>query len=256
VAFLGFLGEDPAGDLVRDVCRKEGIDIPYQWIDPRGTARSVNLVFRGGNRKNYYDGKSHMGLEVDLTECEEVFQRVKLVHFNLPNWARKLLPLAKEVGIAIARDIQDVVHLNDPYRQDFIQIADIVLTSGVNFASMNEIGEYFMPKNPNQIILIGRGNLGCSIITNRGARDFPAVEMNATVVDTNGAGDALAARFLQSFAIEGTSLEEAVLRGQILARHVCSQKAPKNNLLNHQQLDESVSQLRKRSADSTQCHLT
>jgi len=65
VAYLGFLGEDPAGDLVRVVFQKEGIDIPCRWCDPAGTARSVNLVYPNGNRKNFYDGKSHMDQEID-----------------------------------------------------------------------------------------------------------------------------------------------------------------------------------------------
>ena len=66
--------------------------------------------------------------------------------------------------------------------------------------------------------------------------------MEELVVDTNGAGDALAAGFLHSYCIEGISLEQAVFRGQILARYVCSLKAPKSNLLNHAQLDGLVNQ--------------
>ena len=39
------------------------------------------------------------------------------------------------------------------------------------------------------------------------------------VIDTNGAGDGLAVGFLVSHVLEGRSLEESILRGQLTARH-------------------------------------
>ena len=45
------------------------------------------------------------------------------------------------------------------------------------------------------------------------------------MVDTNGAGDALAVGFLVAHELEGRPVEEAVLRGQLAARWTCAQRA-------------------------------
>ena len=104
-------------------------------------------MYPDGRRKNFYDGKSHMQLSIDVEKCRQTLSGAKLAHFNIPNWARYLLPLANELGIKIACDIRDVVDLNDPYRQDFIQNADVLLMSGVNFQSMDEIAAHFIARS-------------------------------------------------------------------------------------------------------------
>jgi len=48
---------------------------------------------------------------------------------NIPNWAREVLPIAREAGATIACDLQDVTSADDPYRLDFVDGADIVFFS-------------------------------------------------------------------------------------------------------------------------------
>ena len=57
-AFLGALGQDAAGAMVLTALARDGVDTRGVFLDPRGTARSVNLVFRDG-RRFFYDGKGH-----------------------------------------------------------------------------------------------------------------------------------------------------------------------------------------------------
>jgi len=61
-----------------------------------------------------------MELAPDLEVCARVLIRGRMAHFNLPNWARHLLPLARRAGLTIACDIQDVVDPYYAYRRDFI----------------------------------------------------------------------------------------------------------------------------------------
>jgi sugar/nucleoside kinase (ribokinase family) len=44
------------------------------------------------------------------------------------------------------------------------------------------------------------------------------------VIDTNGAGDSLAVGFLSSYVLNNDALRDAILRGQIAARYMCTQK--------------------------------
>jgi acarbose 7IV-phosphotransferase len=65
-AFIGHVGADFSGDYIRKVFTAEGINTEGVFIDPAGTSRSINLMYRDGRRKNFYDGKSHMTLHAPI----------------------------------------------------------------------------------------------------------------------------------------------------------------------------------------------
>lgn len=226
-AFVGAVGDDAAGRMVREALEREGIDVRGLFLDPRGTARSVNLMYRDGRRKNFYDGKGHMELEPDLGACRAVLAGARLAHVNIPHWARQVLPLARELGLAIAVDLQDVVDPRDPYRRDFIEAADFLFCSGVNHPDPAPLAAALLGMSAARALVIGMGAEGAALATRSGLRRFPPAPLDSPVVDTNGAGDALAVGFLVSHVLEGRPLEEAVQRGQIAARLACSQRVPK-----------------------------
>jgi sugar/nucleoside kinase (ribokinase family) len=158
--------------------------------------------------------------------------------FNIPNWARHLPPAARELGLNIACDIQDVVDPADPYCQDFIRYADYLFFSAANHPDPRPVMKYYLSINPEVVILATLGANGCAIAATSGIKHFPAVQLDLPVVDTNGAGDAFAAGFLFSRVLEGRELEDAVRRGQICARHKCAQQSSSADmitceLLNH-----------------------
>ncbi len=70
--FIGYVCEDYNGNQVGEALAGDGIDLTGLFIDPEGTAHSINFVYPDGRRKNFYDGKSHMTLQPDLTLCREI----------------------------------------------------------------------------------------------------------------------------------------------------------------------------------------
>lgn len=237
-AFIGHVGEDALGQFIRATLAADGVDTRALFTDPGGTSRSVNIMYRDGRRKNFYDGKSHMQLPVDLDVCRAVLQGARLAHVNLPNWARWLLPAARELGLVIACDLQDVTHLDDPYRADFIHSADILFFSAANQEGPGPLIEALMRRNPEQIVVSGMGSQGCALGARGNVRYFPPVDLDLPVVDTNGAGDALAVGFLTSYVLDGYALEDSILRGQISARHTCTLRASTTELITRAQLDD------------------
>lgn len=236
-AFIGAFGHDPAGRWVREQLAVEGVDLGGCFLDPQGTARSINLVFADGRRKNFYDGKGHMGLAADLSLCRAVMDGARLAHVNLPNWARLLLPLARELGLTVACDLQDVVDPADPYRRDFVEAADIVFCSAANHEPERLVGELWT-RRPGLIVVVGMGSRGCALGVAGQVRRFPPVPDDRPVVDTNGAGDGLAVGFLTSYVLEGRPLEESVRRGQVAARHTCTLRGTSEGLITAAELDE------------------
>ncbi len=239
-AFIGYVGDDFSGRFIREEFARDGIDMRGLFIDLAGTSRSVNIMFPDGRRKNFYDGKSHMMLRPDMEICRALMAGARLAHFNIPNWARYLLPVAKECGLTISCDIQDVVSLDDNYRRDFIAYADILFFSAVNFPDPTEPIRSFLNRNPDLIIVVGMGARGCALGTRQGIQFFSPVAMDLPVIDTNGAGDGLAVGFLSSYVLDHYSLEESVRRGQIVARYTCSIKASSSNLITPDQLAQFV----------------
>ncbi|MBL0314068.1 MAG: carbohydrate kinase family protein [Holophagaceae bacterium] len=239
-AFIGHVGADAAGRMVREAFDTDGIDTRGLFFDPAGTARSVNLMYRDGRRKNFYDGKGHESLKVDPAAVRAVLEGSKLAHVNLADWARHLLPLAQSLGVKVACDLQDVVDPEDPYRRDFIHHADILFFSAANHGDPAPLMQHFLRARPGCIVVAGMGARGCMLGTGDGSRHFPPVDLDLPVVDTNGAGDGLAVGFLTSYVLEGRPLNDAILRGQVTARHTCAQRASSSNLISRKELDECV----------------
>lgn len=236
-SFFGCMGADYSGKYIKSVFENEGISTEGFFIDPLGTSRSINFMYRNGQRKNFYDGKGHMKIQPPLEVAASLLTGARLAHFNIPNWAREVLSIAKSAGAVIACDIQDVVSVDDPYRLDFVKFADFLFFSSANHGDPAPLIQAYLNINPSLVIVSGMGGRGCALGTSTGVQFFPPVALDLPVVDTNGAGDALAVGFLTSRVLDGRSLEESILRGQISARYKCAQKATSNCMITRDLLD-------------------
>src|SRR5262249_26061527 len=132
------------------------------FTDPEGTSRSVNLMARDGTRKNFYDGKAHMRLAPDLERCRRFLAGARPALFHLPNWSRRLLPIARELGCVIASDLQDVTDVDDPYRRDYVQASDVLFCSSVNLAP-EALAAALAARNPRATIVVGMGARGAGL---------------------------------------------------------------------------------------------
>lgn len=243
-AFIGHVGDDFSGRFIREVFARDGIDTRALFTDPTGTARSVNFMYPDGRRKNFYDGKAHMTLTPDLPTCRDVLSCARLAHFNIPNWARHLLPVARQAGTLIACDLQDVVRVDDPYRGDFIESADFLFFSAANYPDPTPLIYEFWGRNPGCVIVSGMGARGCALGVAGRVEFFDPVTLPEPVIDSNGAGDGLAVGFLTSHVLEGRGLRESILRGQITARYTCTQKASTDMLITSAQVDAFYKEMR------------
>ncbi|MBK7293638.1 MAG: carbohydrate kinase family protein [Holophagaceae bacterium] len=235
VAFIGNLGDDACGTMVRQAFARDGIDVRGVFTDPTGTARSVNVMYPDGRRKNFYDAARSASAR--SARCREVMAGARLVHSHLADWARHLLPVARELGLVIACDLQDVVDPEDAYRQDFIRESDILFFSAANHADPAPLIRRFLRDRPERIVISGMGAKGCALGTRKGIRFFPPEPSAMPLVDTNGAGDSLAVGFLTSHVLEGRPLTESIRRGQLAARHCCTLRGTSEGLISGQALD-------------------
>ena len=97
----------------------------------------------------------------------------------------------------------------------------------------------------DKIVIVGMGSRGCALGTGQTVRRFAAVPGDGPIVDTNGARDGLAVGFLSSFVLDGYAIEDAIWRGQIVARYTCRQKASSSHLMTRDMLDEQCRRLKQ-----------
>jgi acarbose 7IV-phosphotransferase len=237
-AFIGAVGDDHPGRMIREALAGEGIDLTGLFTDPEGTKRSINLMYSDGRRNNFYDGRGAMTIEPDLEHCRAILRGARLAHFNIVNWSRLLLPVAREQGVTVSTDLQDVVEIDDAYRRDYVEQSDILFFSCVNFDDPRPFIEHFFEVGRAEIIVTGLGARGCAVATREGIEFFEPVTMDEPVIDTNGAGDCLAVGFLSSHVLGDHSLEESARRGQICARHMCTQRSERTRFLTRGGLDK------------------
>ena len=102
--YIGPVGDDHSGRLVRDTLARDGVDLTWLFVDAGGTNRSVNLMYPDGRRKNFYDGRGSMTLQPDLALCRGVLARARLDGFTLGDAVQRGQLLARHTCTLIAGD--------------------------------------------------------------------------------------------------------------------------------------------------------
>jgi len=217
------VGADPLGEMVRRVLADDGVDAVLA-LDPLGTHRSVNLVATDGSRRNVYDARGSSQVEVDVAVLAGALTGARLVVLHLEDWCRRLVPAAVASGATIATDLQDVHDLDDPYRADFVEHADVVFLSAAHLADPDAAARSLAARRPGRVVVVGLGADGCLAVSGDELVRVGAVTDGEPVVDTNGAGDALAVGVLDALVLDRLDLGTALDRGQQLARQVCARR--------------------------------
>lgn len=223
---IASVGSDYHGDFIRRQFLEDGVDVSGLFHDPLGTNRSINFMYADGRRKNFYDGKGNFDLKVNPSDFLQQMNGAVGAHFHIANWCRYFLPYCLKRSIPISVDLQDIVDIDDSYRMDFLLAANIVFFSLTNFPDREEqIIENFTTRFPNKKFIAGNGSKGCWFAYQGKISFYPAILEGDPVIDTNGAGDALACGVLHELWDRKSDAPSACQIGQKLARMVCSMKA-------------------------------
>lgn len=239
VRLTSMTGTDFAAAFIRNAATELGIGTEHILPKLRQTPSSVVLYDPQGQRQIYCDLKDIQDTAYDFSPS--MLDCIDLVAACNINFNRPLLHLAKAAGKQIATDVHVLSQIDDPYNQEFLEMADIL------FLSDEGIGDGYAPflrqladTYHNEIIVLGRGNKGAAMYLRQTDQitEMPAASMGP-VLNTVGAGDALFSAFLHFYG-KGLSPVDALHRAQAFAACKITISGASNGFLTEAELADRM----------------
>jgi fructoselysine 6-kinase len=215
-SYLGWLGNDTYGNLILNALREEGIDTSRcRILDATNAHNEVTLV--DGDR---VWGASTPGVCPQIALNDDDLQFVSqhdLTHTSIYSYIEKDLPKLGEASKTLSFDFSD--NWNRDYLAANLPWIHIAVLSypGRSPAETQELMRWIVQQGP-RLALVTQGSQGATVFDGQQFYRQGIVETN--VIDTLGAGDAFAARFLVEHLSE-TPIQEAMAKAAQSAADTC-----------------------------------
>ena len=218
VGFLGKIGKDSFGALVRDSLIERGIDTSMIIEDESiRTGATIILNYDEDRAMITHPGAMDFLTIQDITD--EHLKQAKHIHFSsiflqpgIRNDVYKLFARAKKLGLTTSLDTQwDPAEKWDFDYKSILPNVDVFLpneTELLHLTRTSGIEDAFRKLSPfAQNIAVKRGSKGSTLYQKDGEiLELPAY-LNTSVVDAIGAGDSFNAGFIFKF-VNGATLQE------------------------------------------------
>ena len=225
VCFVGLVGRDPFGSLVKTSLEARGVDTRYVMEGDTPTGATICMSY-GMDRANltYQGAMDVMGLD-DIDKA--VFDETKHIHLSslfmqsaLLRDIDKVLDLAAAKGVTVSLDTQW-----DPMETWKLDYASVLPKVTVFMPNEKELQALTGTSDLESAIAAVQPWLGCAMLLKCGSRGsililkdgtrtvLPAF-LNKDVVDAIGAGDSCNAGFVSAF-VKGLPLEECQRTGNL-----------------------------------------
>lgn len=130
-------------------------------------------------------------------DIHDIVKNVDVIFLNINQFCRDYIPILKQYNKPILVDIHDYQEGN-PYHQDFIDAADILVASGVNIPNHLQFLQTYIQKGKD-IVIITKGSEGLiAMDKEHHIYELPGYN-DIEFVDSNGAGDAFTAGFMLEY---------------------------------------------------------
>lgn len=202
IRFLSMVGDDLAGEMVRQTAVRAGI--PMADCLPRlgATAQSAVLYDSDGRRQIYVDPKDAQEQAYPPERFAAALAECHLAVLGNVNWNRPFLAEAKAAGKLVATDVHAIHDLDDAYNQDYMAAADILFMSDERLPVAPEVwAEQVQARFGTPVLVIGLGSQGALLAVRKdNFMERITAVYTRPVVNSVGAGDALFSSFLHAYS--------------------------------------------------------
>lgn len=216
-AYLGWLGKDERGALILNALAQEGVDTSHcRVVENAPTAYSTVTLVEGD--RVFGSGDSGACKLIQLDDDDFAYIRsFDLVHTSVYSHLEKQIADLKNASQRLSFDFSQ--RLDTPYLEHILPHVDIALFSlaDVSLSEMDNLMRYASSFGPSLIVMT-RGKDGAWVFDGQSLYHQGVIPVEA--VDTLGAGDAFAARFLVE-TLDGATIPVAMERAAHSAAECC-----------------------------------
>jgi fructoselysine 6-kinase len=217
-AYLGWVGEDDGGRLIMDSLAKEGIDISHCRM-VKGTPTAYSTVTLVDGDRVFGESDSGASKLIELKEDDFNFIRsFDLVHTSVFSHLENQIAALKQASRCLSFDFSQ--KLDSDYLERIVPYVDIALLSLADVSPtrmetlMNRVHELGA-----SLVVMTRGKEGAWVFDGEKLGHQEIIPVDA--VDTLGAGDAFAARFLVEY-LDDTPIPVAMEHAAHSAAECCT----------------------------------
>ena len=208
VDLWAMIGDDEPGARIRKRLNDAGVRF-HGSIDPLGTAEHINLMNRAGQRISIFANPGSLSAMIDPEPMRSIIESADVVAVTILDHCRPFLPIAASAAGDLWIDLHDYDGANQ-YHEEFIEAADALIMSSVAMPDWRTFLEDQV-SGGKHVAIATHGDDGAAALTvDDGWVEVEAIP--ATVVDTNGAGDAFLAGFVVAWG-SGADLATAMRAG-------------------------------------------
>lgn len=246
VTFLGAVGDDKNGKVMRDHLRQTGVDTSHMAeIPSMSSGGTMLLVNREGDNSIVVNQGANLKCDINylsLQEKELADSRIVMVQMEIPYpTVYESLKRAKETGAitildpAPAPDFlpEEVLRSIDYLTPNEGELCKLTGRNSTDIDSLKKGAEQFLEKGTKNV-LVTMGSKGVLLVNKSGAKLFPAIEVRA--VDTTAAGDTFNAAFAVGLS-EGRDVEESILFAEKAAALTVCRKGAQASIPEREEAD-------------------
>jgi ribokinase len=241
VALLSITGQDLAARTIRATLAADGISDHYVLGMLEQSPQSIVLYDADGRRHVFTDLKNVLEQTIPTDVFDQALDTCEVALLTNIAYNRPLAARAKNRGKLVATDIQTIADLDDAYNRPFFEAADVLFMSGERLPiPPDEWARQVLRRYGTQIVGIGLGAQG-ALLARRDTHTqihVPAVTTRP-VVSTGGAGDALFAAFMHSYAASGDA-DAAIRRAVLFASYKIGAAGSSEGFLDQHGLEQLV----------------
>lgn len=214
--FITAIGPDKYGEELTEFFTQKNLSF-YPSLSDVSTAHT-NIMHDNGKRISIFT--SHIQTFPPIhNKAEEIIENSDVVFLNINAFCRQYIPLVQASNTTIVVDIHDYEPPN-PYHQDFIDCAHILIASGVYIKDHTMFMEEYIDKG-KEIVVITKGSDGLVAMD----QSKQLIELSGynewDYVDSNGAGDSFCSGFIVEY-METKNLLQALKVGTVCGGLACT----------------------------------